>query len=372
MDRLRRGARIARRHGFCGVPALLLAVACSLSTATTSAAAAGRPEKNPWDLKMFRFEFDNDSFVGSDDAFSAGWSFQLHSQLRDQWDPVYASWIGKFPGLGDDGAGRRITRWAYGINQVIITPNDITIEQPQPADAPWAGILGASGSWAAYDNRRLAAAQIFLGCMGPCAQAQGVQTFIHDNLGFGEHPAGWGNQLSNRALANGNYEYRYKLLTDEVGHYLPGRFAYDIGVGGQAAVGNLNTSLSVQAELRFGWGMPMGFTKIPDPPGLGMVVEPVYFDPTQPLTHLKGWRTYFNLVGRRTWFDYFAPAEGGPTESGYNHPALRPYPLETAAIFGLHLVRAPVGFHLTYYSYFGGPDRASSSDWVNFSFEYRF
>jgi hypothetical protein len=359
-----------RRRGSIRTLAFLMAAACSLSVAT--AADQGRPEKDPWDLKMFRFEFDNDSFIGSDDAFSAGWSFQVHSQLRGEWDRAYASWIGKLPGLGDDGRGGRITRWAYGITQVIVTPEDITIEAPQPNDAPWVGLLGVTGTWAAYNNRRLAAVQVYLGCMGPCSQAQDVQTFIHDDLGLGDHPAGWGNQLSNRALANGNYEFRYKVLADDVAAYVPGRFAMDLGVGSQAAVGNLNTSLSVQGEFRFGWGMPMGFTKIPDPAGLGMAVEPVYFDPEQPLNMLKGWRTYFNLVGRQTWFDYFAPAEGGPTESGYNHPDIRPYPLETAVIFGLHLVRVPVGVHLTHYSYFGGPDRASSSDWVNFSFEYRF
>src|SRR5262245_35556740 len=92
--------------------------------AVAGAADPGQPEKDPWDLMMIRFEFDNDSFIGSDDAFSAGWSLQLHSQLRDEWDRAYASWIGKFPGLGDDGRGDRITRWAYGISQAIITPMD--------------------------------------------------------------------------------------------------------------------------------------------------------------------------------------------------------------------------------------------------------
>ena len=69
-----------------------------------------------------------------------------------------------------------------------------------------------------------------------------------------------------------------------------------------------------------------------------------------------------------------APAEGGPTESGYDHPGLRSYPGEQQGLLGLHLVRVPFGMHLTYYRYFGsGPEGImGSSDWVNFSFEYRF
>ena len=46
----------------------------------------------------------------------------------------------------------RIARWAWGITQLIITPEDVTIAAPQPDDAPWAGLLGGYVSWAAYDN----------------------------------------------------------------------------------------------------------------------------------------------------------------------------------------------------------------------------
>ncbi len=147
-----------------------------------------RPPKSPCDLKMFRFEFDNDTFLGSDDAFSAGWSFQVHSRVMDRWNPGYAGWIGRLPGLGDDGQGRRVVRWAYGISQIILTPTDISITTPQPNDAPWAGMLGVTGIWSSNDNRRLAAMQVYVGCMGPCSHAEQVQKFIHEDLGFGEPP----------------------------------------------------------------------------------------------------------------------------------------------------------------------------------------
>ena len=50
----------------------------------------------------------------------------------DRWDPAYAGWIGKMPGLGDDGQGRRIVRWAYALSQIIVTPKDVSIAEPQP------------------------------------------------------------------------------------------------------------------------------------------------------------------------------------------------------------------------------------------------
>lgn len=354
-----------KRLALVGLLALLPAVGL---------AGEEKERKNPWDLKMFRVEFDNDTFVGSDDVFTAGWSLQLHSRIMDRWNPAYAGWIGRFPGLGDDGEGGRVVRWAYGLSQIILTPSEIGIETPQPDDVPWAGTLGVTGSWWSNDNKKLAALQIYLGCLGPCSQAEQVQTFVHDDLGFGEPPKGWDNQLSNRVLANLNYEYRYKLYAVDVAAYLPGRFAHDLSIGGQAAVGNLLTSVTGQLEFRFGWGLTMGFTKVPDPPGLGIVMEPIYFDPGAALVDLYRWRIYFNVVARSRWTTYFAPAEGGATESGYHHPALDSYPGENQILFGLHLVRVPVGFHFTYYRYLGSepPGIQGSIDWINFSLEYRF
>ena len=335
--------------------------------------AAPTAKKSPWDLKMFRFEFDNDGFVGSDDVFTAGWSFQLHSRLMDEWDPAYR-WIGKFPGLGDDGQGGRVARWAYGLSQIIITPQDIGNPNPQPNDAPWAGYLGVTGTWSAYDNKRLGALQVYLGCQGPCSHAEQIQKFVHEDLGFGEPPKGWDNQLSNKAIANVGYEYRHKIYDVEEERYTRHRFAHDLSVGGQASAGNLVTHLQAMVEFRFGWALAMGFTKIPDPPGLGMALDPVYLDPEKPIVELKCWRKYFNLVVRYNYITYLAPAQGGATESGYDHPKVDSYPGERQALLGFHLVRVPWGIHITYYRYFDrlATEVDESLDWINFSFEYRF
>src|SRR6267154_906426 len=128
-------------------------------------------------LSVVRFDFDNDVLLGKDNSFTAGWSIQWHSRLNDVWGPGSAKWIGRVPGLG------------------------------------------ASVSWSAYDNRRLAALQVYAGCMGPCSAAEPVQKFVHGDLGFGPFPRGWDNQLVNKALFNVNYEYRYKLFLDRPARY---------------------------------------------------------------------------------------------------------------------------------------------------------
>jgi hypothetical protein len=354
--------------------ALKVGVLLLAAWAALPAAAEKKPPKDPWKLLLFRFEFDNDSLLGSDDAFTAGWSAQLHSPLHDTWQHGFG-WVGHIPGLGDDGAGGRIARTAIALGQIIVTPSDITIAEPQPNDAPWAGVLGLATSWSSYDNRRLAAMQAYLGCMGPCSGAEEVQTFVHEDLGFGDTPVGWDNQLDTKILGNLNYEYRYKLLADGAEDYAVGRFGNDFAVGARADLGNLITGLLGQIEYRFGWGLPMGFTKAPDPPGIGVLHDPVYFDPTAPLpSNLKGWRVYFTVVGRLVWIDRLAPAEGGDTVNGGTHPGVADIPGSQQLLVGLHFGRLPVNFHLTYYRYFDEPNIAgdASTDWTNFTLEYRF
>src|SRR5258707_808801 len=218
-------------------------------------------------LSVVRFDFDNDVLLGKDNSFTAGWNLQWPWGLKDVWGRGYAKWIGRVPGLGDGGRGGPITRLAVGISQVIITPKDVGNPAPQPNDAPWAGMLGAAMSWSAYDNRRMAALQVYAGCMGPCSAAEPVQKFVHGDLGLGPVPKGWDNQLVNKALFNVNYEYRYKLFADRPARYFtPGRFAHDLSVGSHVGLGNVETLIWGQVEYRFGWGLPLGFTKSPQPP----------------------------------------------------------------------------------------------------------
>jgi len=361
----------------------LLALACLAAFTPVSYAADADPapvaDRAPDDfrnLRLFRFEFDNDNLLGKDSAFTAGLSIQVHSRLYDMWSPGYAKWIGRIPGLGDDGSGGRIVRWAVGVSQVIITPDDVGIEAPQPNDAPWVGTLGVGVAWSAYDNRRMGAFQIYAGCLGPCSGAEQVQLFVHEDLGWGEPPKGWKNQLVNRALGNLNYEYRYKVFADSADQYFtPSHFAHDLSFGGQAGVGNLETFIMGEFEYRFGWGLPMGFTKTPDPIGWGIMLDPIYVDPVTPLpSDQKLWRSYFTVMGRAAAVTYMAVAEGGATVNGGEHPALRPYPGRYQTLVGFHVARVPFALHLTYYKYYGQSDGGikGSSDWINFSFEYRF
>jgi hypothetical protein len=210
--------------------------------------------------------------------------------------------------------------------------------------------------------------------MGPCSGAEGVQKFVHNTLHTADSPRGWDNQLAQQWLGNVNYEYRHKLFQDYPEDYGSGRFVHDMSLGSQIGLGNLARFIWGQVEYRFGWGMPQGFTKTAEPAGFGMMLDPVYFDPAGPPPELYRWRNYVTLVGRVAYINHLAPAEGGPTVNGGEHPGLDSEPGKVQMLVGYHFGRVPYSWHVTYYRYFREERIGirATSDWINVSFEYRF
>ena len=345
-------------------------------------ASAADKEKPPLkERPKWRFEFDNDIVTGGDDAFSAGFSLQRHSPAFDRWEEKRGGktrkglslWIGRHL-LGDDGEGGRVVRRATGVSLVLQTPEDIENPDPQPEDAPWAGVVALATSWSSYDNRRLAAFQFLVGCIGPCSGAEEVQTFVHDDLGLSDNsPLGWDNQLDNELIANLNYAGRYKVAAAAEERYQAGRFGGDLAIGGQVGAGNYFIFAEAQLELRFGWGLPMGFTHIPDPAGRGIMMDPAYLPPGD-AGSLDRTRFYFSRVPRFTYFEEIATLEGGETENGGFHPGVDYDDTMFQALFGFHIARRSFAAHLTFYHF---PDDVidvptdSSFSWANLSFEFR-
>ncbi|HEX2832666.1 MAG TPA: lipid A-modifier LpxR family protein [Thermoanaerobaculia bacterium] len=336
----------------------LAAIAIALVIALVSATAAFAQEHAApvrpagGDLAMVRFEFDNDTWLGSDDAFTAGWSLQYHSAVKQR-------------------TNGRAVRWSAGIGQLMSTPEDLTVTALQPEAAPYAGVLGVHGSWASYDNRHLHALQLYAGCMGPCSYAEEVQKFVHEDMHAGTPPQGWDNQLDQQWLGNVNYAWRYKLIAAPENRYWSRRWAHDLSAGGQVAAGNAFRFMEGQVEYRVGWGLPGGFTHIPDPAPRGVIVDPVYL-PARASTSASLWRGYASVVLRAAAIDKNRVVEGGRTANGGHHPGLDVNdPPEIVA--GLHVARGAYAAHLNYYRLLGdSEDYGGRMDWINVSVERRF
>lgn len=327
--------------------------------------------KNPDSLEMrnlWRLEWDNDMFVQKDNAFTNGWSLQRHSHQHDSWDEMgpsrFSAWISRsIPGLDDHGC--RVVKRGTAISQLMLTPENLSDPDPQPGDVPWAGTLGWSESWYAFDNSSLNAFQIYVGILGPYSLAEQFQVRVHDWMNA-ETPLGWDNQLKTEPLFNLNYAYKRKLAS--AGEYSPGRFAGDLSVGVQAGLGNLSTFADLSIAARWGWGgLPKGFIHIPDPPGRGIALDPSLGVPGK--LHI-----YFSLVARMTAQAYTVVLDGN-TFRNSPHPGLEYDRFIPQTILGMHVASRRFSIHLNLYHYreppFESTNPITDTTWGNVTLEYR-
>lgn len=226
----------------------------------------GNDELHLTEAGKYRFEFDNDVFIDSDDGVSNAWSFQLHSQVADDWDDIagFAPFLKSFgawaPGLSGDGLNKRIS---MSLSQLIQTPNDLDDPNPIPNDVAYLGLLTIAAGFIAFNDDEFRGLNVIVGLSGKPTLAEQTQNFVHEVLGAAEIAQGWEHQVDTAPLINVGYMYKKKFY--RAGN--PAGFAFDASFSGDAKVGNMITEAGVRLETRFGNNMPGGFATYPDPIG---------------------------------------------------------------------------------------------------------
>ena len=229
----------------------------------------GNDQRHLSEAGKYRFEFDNDLFVDSDNGFSNGWSFQLHTPTAESWSKIegpapyiktFAAWL---PTLTDNGLNNRVS---FAIGQVMQTPDDLLNPNPIPNDMPYAGLLTAQLGLIAYNDEEFRGFGFVLGVSGRPSMAEQTQNFVHNASGTADIAQGWDHQLKTEPLLNMTYMRKTKF-------YRAGEranFSFDASVSGEVELGNLVTAAGVRLETRFGNNMPAGFSYYADPIGRSM------------------------------------------------------------------------------------------------------
>lgn len=317
------------------------------------------------DRSLWRFEFDNDIIGESDDFFSAGWSLQRHDPYQESWSDFSLThpsrWISEHvPGIG--GGDGLFVRRGFSIGQIIQTPADLSQTELIEDDVPYAGVLGVAESWTALNDQCLNTFQIYLGVLGPASLAEEVQTFVHTDLGLGDDPKGWDNQLDNEPILNLSYLTARKLAATGSRD----GFGADLSGSGSLGLGNLFTHAQLGLGTRFGWRMPPGFTHVPDVPGRGVAVEPGLDPGTEGLTRL-----YVTVVARGSAIAYTVLLDGNTFEDSH-HVDYDPYLAQL--ITGIHATRGALGLHFSVFLSSNPAKESTKSDltWANITLAYRF
>jgi hypothetical protein len=290
----------------------------------------------PRQLPTWRFEIANDFMFDSDNQFSNGFSFQKHSTIaRDIDDLRGVSVFGK-------SLARRVLpsgdglyyRKSLRIGQNMATPDELENPDIILNDVPYHGMLGAEGSWIAFDDNRFSGFAATIGLVGEYSLAEAVQKGVHSLIDATD-PEGWDHQLDHEPIINLFFMKKKKFINNP---------SFDLAGNIDLAVGNYHTGLDVGVEMRFG-RKPGGYAYNPDPLGRGMA-----YDAT--LAREDGQNElYFSVLARAWAWALFMPLEGNMLVSGNewtDNNTLDPEQVIGQVTAGFHYVRRSWGVHMTW------------------------
>ncbi len=185
----------ARRQAIKGV---LTSIAIMLlCIAAAPALAAEQQAEQTW--SAFSIRFENDAFGGTDANYTNGTSLALTQSgkglLGGIWD------------IGGAAAGKRYA--IYELTQLQFTPSELALDNPDPADRPYAGLLYAGCTTHLERDDSLHSLKLIAGVVGPASLAEATQRFTHQAFGYNV-PHGWSSQLKNEPVVNLFYEYRHR------------------------------------------------------------------------------------------------------------------------------------------------------------------
>ncbi len=245
-----------------------LAAWCSVSVASSHDSEPlfpGNDQRHLSESGKYRFEFSNDLFSGTDNGFSNGWSFQIHTPVVEDWNKLHgpAPFVKRMASSLPTLSGNNLYyRAALSVGQVMQTPDELENPNPIPNDFPYAGILTGQLSLIAFNDDEFRGFGFVLGIVGRQSAAEQFQNFVH-NITDSEIAKGWDNQLKNEPIINVNYMRKKKFYKSGGGAGM----GFDAAIGGDVELGNLFTAAGVRLETRFGINMPGGYAFYSDPIG---------------------------------------------------------------------------------------------------------
>jgi hypothetical protein len=203
---------------------------------------------------QFSFLFYNDVFSGTDKHFTNGlnfsWiddSFGTREETKsNSYNNFVFSIVDSIPYIELDGTKNHNA--GISLSQIMITPNDISVSEPQYDDIPYAGYLVLAFYKFEWDKDSFKEFRMEFGVVGKESGAEFVQKGVHHVIGS-EEPKGWDNQLGTQYTANALFKYGEiswqdnsinNLSMDWFNHvgFQTGNFITDIFAGSMFRIGD--------------------------------------------------------------------------------------------------------------------------------------
>jgi len=206
----------------------------------------------PLSADRFSFQWYNDFFSGTDQHFTNGvgldWMddtfHQRHEEGSGEYSALMYRLVDALPWTRMDPSKKHTA--GIGLTQVMYTPADTSVEEPQYDDIPYVGYLGLSFYLFEWDDVHFTEYRIEGGVIGPESGAGRLQCAFHRMIGNSE-PQGWDTQLGTYWTLNGLHRRGYKSWRHKGGS-LDADWFNHIGF----RVGNLIIDAFAGSYFRFG------------------------------------------------------------------------------------------------------------------------
>jgi lipid A 3-O-deacylase len=198
---------------------------------------------------------DNDVLTGTDHEYTSGVQVGATSATFERSDdaplPPSLRWANDtLRWLQPKGFAENDVAWSIG--QRIYTPDDNSLEQPDPRDRPYAGLLFADLTYSGRDRRSMRSTSIDVGIVGPSALAEQTQRLFHRAFRNNEF-RGWDHQINDEPV--------FRILHERFHRWdvKPARKFADFTSHHGGSIGTLTTFANAGAELRIGKNLPDNF-----------------------------------------------------------------------------------------------------------------
>jgi len=230
-------------------------------------------------FRSYNFRIENDYFNNEDSNYTSGVilsgvTHDFKGDIKNECLPVISRLHGGLLSFIDPGLFKKQEGYSKNIyftgSQLMYTPVDDKTPTVVKDDRPYAGILSLAVGVNErhrnkFDNTQvLDTKELTLGIIGPASFARQTQNFVHDRFDV-YRAQGWDNQLSNEPAVMLLIEKKIKSDLQQ-NSYTPGILRDLIRFYG-LKLGNIETSLNVGLEGRYGLNIPNDFGSTPSYPG---------------------------------------------------------------------------------------------------------
>jgi len=161
---------------------------------------------------QFSFLFYNDTFTGTDRHFTNGMNLSwiddsfgsIEETKPNSYNSFVSSVVNALPLAVMDSSKNHNA--GISLSQIMITPNDLSISQPQYDDMPYAGHLALAFYMFEWDSESFKEFRVEFGVVGKESGAEYVQKTVHSIIGS-LNPKGWDTQLGTQYTANALFRY---------------------------------------------------------------------------------------------------------------------------------------------------------------------